>query len=230
MVIPVETKPALWGAVAGAVALAILGFKFGGWATAGQLEVIGAQRAKLAVATELASCCRKTLPGQCFEGYEKFDLLWHGKKIAGAAQRRSKTGLLIQGSVQAPPIGLKREEFERALAPIRLPRVVGNHPDTGKPISENALPARFESPDYQVLLVANKYQTGFDQPLLCGMYVDKRLAGIQAVQTLSRLNRAHPGKDTTYVLDFVNDADLAVLDDLISNAEALGHRCEFRLW
>jgi type I restriction enzyme R subunit len=53
--------------------------------------------------------------------------------------------------------------------------------------------------------VANKFQTGFDQPLLCGMYVDKRLAGIQAVQTLSRLNRAHPGKDTTYVLDFVND-------------------------
>ena len=55
--------------------------------------------------------------------------------------------------------------------------------------------------------MANKFQTGFDQPLLCGMYVDKRLAGIQAVQTLSRLNRAHPGKDTTYVLDFVNDAD-----------------------
>jgi len=53
--------------------------------------------------------------------------------------------------------------------------------------------------------VANKFQTGFDQPLLCGMYVDKRLAGIQAVQTLSRLNRAHPGKGTTYVLDFVND-------------------------
>ena len=53
--------------------------------------------------------------------------------------------------------------------------------------------------------MANKFQTGFDQPLLCGMYVDKRLAGIQAVQTLSRLNRAHPGKDTTYVLDFVNE-------------------------
>ncbi len=57
MVIPVETKPALWGAVAGAVALAILGFKFGGWATAGQLEVIGAQRAKLAVATALSPLC-----------------------------------------------------------------------------------------------------------------------------------------------------------------------------
>jgi len=55
--------------------------------------------------------------------------------------------------------------------------------------------------------VANKFQTGFDQPLLCGMYVDRRLAGIQAVQTLSRLNRAHPGKDTTYVLDFVNSSD-----------------------
>jgi type I restriction enzyme R subunit len=63
----------------------------------------------------------------------------------------------------------------------------------------------FNTEDFQILLVANKFQTGFDQPLLCGMYVDKRLAGIQAVQTLSRLNRAHPGKDTTYVLDFVND-------------------------
>lgn len=65
----------------------------------------------------------------------------------------------------------------------------------------------FDTNEFQILLVANKFQTGFDQPLLCGMYVDKRLAGIQAVQTLSRLNRAHPGKDTTYVLDFVNDAE-----------------------
>lgn len=63
----------------------------------------------------------------------------------------------------------------------------------------------FDTEEFQILLVANKFQTGFDQPLLCGMYVDKRLAGIQAVQTLSRLNRSHPGKDTTYVLDFVND-------------------------
>ena len=64
----------------------------------------------------------------------------------------------------------------------------------------------FAKADYHLLLVANKFQTGFDQPLLCGMYVDKMLGGIQAVQTLSRLNRAHPGKDTTYILDFVNDA------------------------
>jgi type I restriction enzyme R subunit len=64
----------------------------------------------------------------------------------------------------------------------------------------------FSTDEYRILLVANKFQTGFDEPLLCGMYVDRRLAGIQAVQTLSRLNRAHPGKDTTFVLDFVNDA------------------------
>ncbi len=65
----------------------------------------------------------------------------------------------------------------------------------------------FKGEDYHILLVANKFQTGFDQPLLCGMYVDKRLAGIQAVQTLSRLNRAYPGKETTYILDFVNQPD-----------------------
>jgi type I restriction enzyme R subunit len=64
----------------------------------------------------------------------------------------------------------------------------------------------FNEQNYHLLLVANKFQTGFDQPLLCGMYVDKKLGGIQAVQTLSRLNRAAPGKDTTYILDFVNDA------------------------
>ena len=55
--------------------------------------------------------------------------------------------------------------------------------------------------------MAEKYQTGFDQPLLHTMYVDKRLAGIQAVQTLSRLNRTHPGKEDTFVLDFVNEPD-----------------------
>jgi type I restriction enzyme R subunit len=78
---------------------------------------------------------------------------------------------------------------------------------SGEAISEKQLPKRFASPDYQVLLVANKYQTGFDQPLLCAMYVDKRLDGVQAVQTLSRLNRKIPGKETPFVLDFVNEAD-----------------------
>ncbi len=78
---------------------------------------------------------------------------------------------------------------------------------TGTPISEAGLPERFDSVDYQILLVANKYQTGFDQPLLHTMYVDKRLDGVQAVQTLSRLNRMIPGKDAPFVLDFVNDAE-----------------------
>jgi len=78
------------------------------------------------------------------------------------------------------------------------------HPKTGKPLKESELPRAFDGPDYNVLVVANKYQTGFDQPLLCAMYVDKRLSGIQAVQTLSRLNRTARGKTDTFVLDFVN--------------------------
>ncbi len=72
-------------------------------------------------------------------------------------------------------------------------------------IKESELPEKFNTAEYQVLLVAEKYQTGFDQPLLHSMYVDKRLAGIQAVQTLSRLNRTTRGKTDTFVLDFVNE-------------------------
>ena len=72
-------------------------------------------------------------------------------------------------------------------------------------IREKELPEKFATTEYQVLLVAEKYQTGYDQPLLHTMYVDKRLAGLQAVQTLSRLNRTHPLKEDTFVLDFVND-------------------------
>jgi len=74
-------------------------------------------------------------------------------------------------------------------------------------IKESELPERFNTEEYQVLLVAEKYQTGFDQPLLHSMYVDKRLAGIQAVQTLSRLNRTTRGKTDTFVLDFVNEPE-----------------------
>ena len=67
----------------------------------------------------------------------------------------------------------------------------------------------FDSDDYQVMLVANKFQTGFDQPKLCAMYVDKALGGVECVQTLSRLNRTYPGKaeSGTFVLDFYNDPD-----------------------
>lgn len=72
-----------------------------------------------------------------------------------------------------------------------------------------SIPTAFATDDFQVLIVADKYQTGFDQPLLCGMYVDKRLSGVTAVQTLSRLNRTYAagGKDRTCVLDFVNDPE-----------------------
>ena len=74
-------------------------------------------------------------------------------------------------------------------------------------LAESELPEAFERDDYRVLLVAEKYQTGFDQPLLQTMYVVKRLAGVQAVQTLSRLNRIVPGKSRTFVLDFVNEEE-----------------------
>ena len=70
---------------------------------------------------------------------------------------------------------------------------------------EKELPEKFATAEYQVLLVADKYQYGFDQPLLHTMYVDKKLSGVKAVQTLSRLNRTCPGKEDTFVLDFAND-------------------------
>jgi lipoate-protein ligase A len=71
--------------------------------------------ARLGVGTELAPCCRKEIPGQCFFGAEKHDVLWHGRKIAGAAQRRPKSGLLIQGSVLPPPLGLSRRAWHEAM-------------------------------------------------------------------------------------------------------------------
>ena len=74
-------------------------------------------------------------------------------------------------------------------------------------IRETALAEEFKADQYRILIAANKFQTGFDQPLLHTMYVDKRLADVQAVQTLSRLNRVCPGKEDTFVLDFVNQAD-----------------------
>ena len=65
----------------------------------------------------------------------------------------------------------------------------------------------FEQSEYRFLVVANKFQTGFDQPLLHTMYVDKKLGGVGAVQTLSRLNRTHPEKAGTMVLHFANESD-----------------------
>ncbi len=72
---------------------------------------------------------------------------------------------------------------------------------------ESQTAERFDTDEYQIMVVAEKFQTGFDQPKLYAMYVDKTLTGLAAVQTLSRLNRTHPDKDGTFVLDFVNDAE-----------------------
>lgn len=77
--------------------------------------------------------------------------------------------------------------------------------------SEKELPTAFTNDEYKILIVADKYQTGFDQPLLHTMYVDKKLSGVKAVQTLSRLNRTCPGKEDTFVLDFANDRE-TILD------------------
>jgi type I restriction enzyme R subunit len=71
---------------------------------------------------------------------------------------------------------------------------------------ESELPEKFSTPEYQILIVAEKYQTGFDEPLLHTMYVEKELRGVSSVQTLSRLNRIYPGKEDTFVMDFVNSA------------------------
>ena len=82
-----------------------------------------------------------------------------------------------------------------------------NKTKAGETIREKSLPEAFHSDDYQMLIVAEKYQTGFDEPLLHTMFVDKKLSGVKAVQTLSRLNRTARGKQDTFVLDFVNTAE-----------------------
>lgn len=92
----------------------------------------------------------------------------------------------------------------------------GEHDDGGRPVTEaslnefpsNLIPERFREDPYRFLVVAEKFQTGYDEPLLHTMYVDKPLSDIKAVQTLSRLNRAHPQKHDTFVLDFYNDSSI----------------------
>lgn len=91
----------------------------------------------------------------------------------------------------------------------------GEHDYKGMKVTEaslngfgsNAIADQIKADPYRILVVANKFQTGYDEPLLHTMYVDKPLAGVLAVQTLSRLNRAHPAKHDTFVLDFANTAD-----------------------
>ena len=74
----------------------------------------------LAICAQLAPCCSKTIPGQCFQGYEKHDVLWRGRKIAGAAQRRTRDGLLIQGSLQPAGLELERAVWEKAMFAVAM--------------------------------------------------------------------------------------------------------------
>jgi len=97
-------------------------------------EWVQAAFARLDVATELAPHSGKTGPGQCFAGHEKSDLLWRGQKVAGAAQRRTRSGLLIQGSVQPPPLALAKADWQKAMCDAVKAafgvRWIGLDPDT----------------------------------------------------------------------------------------------------
>lgn len=142
-------------------------------------------------------------------------------KVAGLLGGTAKAMVVVTSRIEAVrwKLAIDKYIYERGYAMGTLvafsgevvDKASGEDPFTEKSpalnpkLKKRDIREAFKGSEYQILLVANKFQTGFDQPLLCGMYVDRRLAGIQAVQTLSRLNRAHPGKDTTYVLDFVND-------------------------
>src|SRR5207244_34765 len=89
---------------------------------------------------------------------------------------------------------------------VRDPETTAEFTEAGmNGVSEAQTAKTFALLDYRLLVVAEKFQTGFDQPLLHTMYVDKKLSGVNAVQTLSRLNRVHPDKEETMVLDFAND-------------------------
>lgn len=126
--------------------------------------------------------------------------------VTGSRLQAVKYKLSFDGYLQRKGYGDIRclVAFSGEVADDDAPGVTYTEAQMNGGISESELPERFASSAYQVVLVANKYQTGFDQPLLMAMYVDKRLSGIQAVQTLSRLNRTAPGKERTFVLDFVN--------------------------
>jgi len=132
---------------------------------------------------------------------QAFDKYIKDKGYTGIKTLAAFSGTVIDPDLPAP--GLR----QAGAAGVEYTESGMNVDAQGKHIKEKELPERFGTEEYQVLLVAEKYQTGFDQPLLHTMYVDKRLSGIQAVQTLSRLNRTQSGKEDTFVLDFVNEPD-----------------------
>ncbi len=142
------------------------------------------------------------------------------EKTANAIQGRGRAMVVTRSRLHAVKFYLMfRQIMEEKHLPFKpLVAFSGEvkDPETGAKYRENSLnqlPPRvaiedaLKTPDYRILIVANKYQTGFDEPLLHTMYVDKKLAGVQAVQALSRLNRTKRGKNETLVLDFVNEAE-----------------------
>jgi type I restriction enzyme, R subunit len=135
------------------------------------------------------------------------------KKIGGRAKAMIVTGS-IESAIKykhAVDAALKelRSPFKAIVAFTGTKKLDGLDYDEASMnrFSSNEIPDTFKKSEYRFLIVAEKFQTGFDQPLLHTMYVDKTLSDVQAVQTLSRLNRCYPGKEDTFVLDFVNKAD-----------------------
>jgi type I restriction enzyme R subunit len=147
------------------------------------------------------------------------------QKTAGKIDGRAKAMVVTRSRLhavrtkQALDAYIHRKGYDSGQQPLRtLVAFSGSVKDPDMPedeftesgmngFPETQLPKRFREDDYQVLVVAEKYQTGFDEPFLHTMYVDKKLAGVKAVQTLSRLNRTYPGKEDTFVLDFANNAE-----------------------
>jgi type I restriction enzyme R subunit len=139
--------------------------------------------------------------------------VWKKKKISGQARAMVVTAGIERAIAYAHAINAYLGETR---SPHRaLVAFSGEHEWYGEKVTEaslngvpsNKIAERFVEDPYRFLVVADKFQTGYDEPLLHTMYVDKPLAGVKAVQTLSRLNRAHPAKHDTFVLDFANDAD-----------------------
>lgn len=141
---------------------------------------------------------------------------FHGR-VAGRIEGRAKAMIVTRSRLHAVRYRRAIDEYlkERGYPYKALVAFSDTVSDDGVNYTEanmNGFPERqtakiFERPENRFLIVANKFQTGFDQPFLHTMYVDKKLGGVNAVQTLSRLNRTHPGKEETAVLDFGNDAD-----------------------
>lgn len=138
-------------------------------------------------------------------------------KVQGEIGGKAKAMIVTRSRLHAVRYKLAVDKYlsERGYPFKALVAFSGTVQDGGQAYTESSMNGfpeaqtakTFEQPEYRFLIVANKFQTGFDQPLLHTMYVDKKLGGVNAVQTLSRLNRTHPEKKGTMVLDFANEAE-----------------------